>query len=127
VSGGPGPVRVRLDYARFARNYGGAWASRLKLVEMPACALTTPGARGCRTMTPVTGSNDGTRSVWADVQLGAAAQGVVPTAMGRTGSLFSARAVPGLSRSMVLAAVATPAGAAGSYAATSLNSEAPGQ
>ena len=68
------------------------------------------------------GSNDGTHSVWATVQLGAPAQGVVPTATGRTGPLFSAKAVPG-PRSVVLAAVSTPAGAAGSYAATSLNAE----
>ena len=34
VTGGPGAVRVRLDYSKFARNFGGSWASRLKLVEL---------------------------------------------------------------------------------------------
>ena len=85
--------------------------------------MTTPGAPDCQMMTPVTGSNDGTRSVWADVQLGAPAHVVVPTVTGRAGSLFSAKAVPGPSRSVVLAAVSTPGGAAGNYAATSLNPE----
>ncbi|HXS64594.1 MAG TPA: hypothetical protein VN767_17185, partial [Streptosporangiaceae bacterium] len=123
VSGGPGRVQVRLDYARFARNYGGSWASRLRLVELPACALTTPGARNCRTLTPVPGSNDGTHSVWATVQLGAPAPGVAPTATGRTGPSFSAEARPGPPRSVVLAAVSTPGGEAGTYAATSLGPE----
>ena len=121
VSGGPGPVQVRLDYSRFARNYGGSWASRLKLVGLRR-ALTAPGASGCRTETPVPGSNDGTHSVWATVQLGAPASEVAPTVTGRSGLLFSAQAVP-RPRSVVLAAVSTPAGAAGSYAATSLNAE----
>ena len=74
-------------------------------------------------MTPVPGSNDGTHSVWADRAARRAAQGVAPTATGRAGPLFSAKAVPGPPRSVVLAAVSTPGGAAGSYAATSLNAE----
>ncbi len=99
VSGGPGLVRVRLDYSRFARNYGGSWASRLKLVELPSCALTSPHARRCRRPTRVPGSNDGVGSVWASVRLGLAG------------------------RAVVLAAVSTPGGAAGNYAATSLSPE----
>ncbi len=39
-----GKIRVQLGYAGFAGEYGGAWASRLRLVELPRCALTTPGA-----------------------------------------------------------------------------------
>jgi hypothetical protein len=31
-----------LDYAAFAGAYGGGYADRLKLVDVPACALTTP-------------------------------------------------------------------------------------
>ena len=101
VSGGPGRVLVRLDYSRFARNYGGSWASRLKLVELLPCALTTPGKPGCRRQLRVPGGNDGTRSVWATVRLGP----------------------QDTDRAVVLAAVSTPGGAAGNYAATSLNPE----
>ncbi|MGY4919841.1 RHS repeat-associated core domain-containing protein [Streptomyces sp. 900116325] len=43
----PGPVQVSINYSRFKYAYGGAFASRLRLVQMPACALTTPRARGC--------------------------------------------------------------------------------
>jgi RHS repeat-associated protein len=44
---GPGPVRVSLDYSGFKDAYGGDFASRLRLVQVPACALTTPDVRGC--------------------------------------------------------------------------------
>ncbi|MGW7433205.1 RHS repeat-associated core domain-containing protein [Streptomyces sp. NPDC054861] len=42
-----GPVEASIDYSGFARAYGGAFASRLRLVKLPACALTTPKASGC--------------------------------------------------------------------------------
>ncbi|MCC5476870.1 RHS repeat-associated core domain-containing protein [Streptomyces barringtoniae] len=42
-----GPVRVTLDYSGFRNAYGGDFASRLRLVKVPACALTTPKAKGC--------------------------------------------------------------------------------
>ena len=35
-------VRVSVDYTRFAHAYGGDYAGRLHLVELPSCALTTP-------------------------------------------------------------------------------------
>ncbi|MGW0883771.1 RHS repeat-associated core domain-containing protein [Streptomyces sp. NPDC002671] len=43
----PGPVGVTIDYNAFKYAYGGDFASRLRLVQMPACALTTPHKRGC--------------------------------------------------------------------------------
>jgi hypothetical protein len=43
----PGPVRVSLDYSGFKYAYGGDFASRLRLVQMPACALTTPQKAEC--------------------------------------------------------------------------------
>ncbi|MEU6771269.1 RHS repeat-associated core domain-containing protein [Streptomyces sp. NPDC046759] len=43
----PGPVGVTIDYNAFKNAYGGDFASRLRLVQMPACALTTPKKRGC--------------------------------------------------------------------------------
>ncbi|ROP37183.1 RHS repeat domain-containing protein [Saccharothrix texasensis] len=52
-----GEVEVELDYGDFARAYGGGWASRLVLVELPACALTTPERPECRTATPLPGRN----------------------------------------------------------------------
>ena len=55
-----------VDYRSFATAYGADWATRLRLVSLPACALTTPGrrsapARRCRPAT--TSPRDGDASV----------------------------------------------------------------
>ncbi|WP_406329888.1 polymorphic toxin-type HINT domain-containing protein [Streptomyces sp. NBC_00203] len=50
--GTPGPVKVTFDYSGFKQAYGGNFASRLRLVALPACALTTPKAKGCSTANP---------------------------------------------------------------------------
>jgi RHS repeat-associated protein len=54
---GGGSLDVELDYSSFAHAYGGGWGSRLVLVELPACALTTPDLPECRKATPVPGAN----------------------------------------------------------------------
>ncbi|MFF4853967.1 RHS repeat-associated core domain-containing protein [Streptomyces rubiginosohelvolus] len=42
------PVRLDIDYASFAEGYGGSYGSRLRLVELPACAVVaTPGSKAC--------------------------------------------------------------------------------
>ncbi|MBQ1090290.1 sugar-binding protein [Streptomyces sp. B93] len=56
--GQSGRVRARLDYSAFAEAYGGGYASRLTLVELPACSLTTPEKPQCRTSEPVGTVND---------------------------------------------------------------------
>lgn len=56
--GAGGSVEVELDYSRFATAYGASWASRLKLVELPECALTTPEKSECRTVRPVESRNN---------------------------------------------------------------------
>ncbi|MEV6168305.1 polymorphic toxin-type HINT domain-containing protein [Streptomyces sp. NPDC051954] len=53
-----GKVRAGLDYSSFAGLYGGGYASRLTLVTLPACALTTPERKQCRTTRPVETVND---------------------------------------------------------------------
>ncbi len=55
VSGGS--AKVEVDYSSFRWAYGGDWASRLRLVELPECALTTPGKRECAAK-PVASRND---------------------------------------------------------------------
>ncbi|MGW5423464.1 RHS repeat-associated core domain-containing protein [Streptomyces sp. NPDC003943] len=51
------PVRVSLDYSAFADGAGGAYGSRLTLVQLPACAVTkAPGSKDC-TATPKTVKN----------------------------------------------------------------------
>ncbi|MDQ0933320.1 RHS repeat-associated protein [Streptomyces turgidiscabies] len=92
-----GKVSVEVDYAAFAQAYGGDWAQRLRLVELPACALTTPTAAQCQTVTPLKTDNDVRgQKLTADV------------------AALSAAKAP------LLAAAAGPAGGSGSYTATSL-------
>ncbi|WP_459246770.1 polymorphic toxin-type HINT domain-containing protein [Streptomyces youssoufiensis] len=59
-----GPTRsdsrtgVSVNYSAFAEAYGGDYASRLRLRELPACALTTPNKAECRTSKPLAAVND---------------------------------------------------------------------
>lgn len=92
-----GKVAVQVDYAAFAQAYGGDWAQRLRLVQLPACALTTPKAAACQGVTPLSTGNDvRARKLTADVPVGIGA------------------AAP------LLAVSAAPSGSSGSYTATSL-------
>ncbi|WP_426510218.1 polymorphic toxin-type HINT domain-containing protein [Dactylosporangium sp. McL0621] len=89
-------VGVKVDYSKFATAYGADWSTRLKLVELPACAQSTPERAECRG-TDVPSHNDSkTKTVSADVVLGATAK--------------------------TLALTAGSSGASGSYGATSLSS-----
>ena len=56
--GGGGNLAVGLDYGSFAQIYGGNYAARLHLVQLPACALTTPHVARCRQQTPMTTTRD---------------------------------------------------------------------
>ncbi|WP_344348619.1 RHS repeat-associated core domain-containing protein [Catellatospora coxensis] len=65
---------VSIGYADFAHAIGGDWAARLRLVRLPACALTTPQRPECRTVTPLPSLNDArSAAVSVDVQLDGAA------------------------------------------------------
>jgi hypothetical protein len=99
-----GALDVRVDYGAFAGAVGGDWASRLRLVQLPACALTTPRLARCQTQTPLSSSNDARRrTVTATVTVpGARAATVAPE--------------------VVLAVLAAGSGPAGDFAATSLSS-----
>src|SRR5581483_8989533 len=108
-----GRVHVSVDFSSFAHAYGGDYASRMRLVELPSCALTTPQVPSCRKQTPVpAGSADNVRisHVGADVTLpGLATAATVLTAAG--------------SQTVVLAATAAPAGSGGNYAALPLSEQ----
>jgi RHS repeat-associated protein len=53
-------VGVSIDYSKFAQTYGGSFASRLKVVRLPACAAADPRSAKCSTPTPVAADNDPT-------------------------------------------------------------------
>lgn len=50
-------IALTVDYAPYAELFGGSFASRMRLVELPACALTTPDKKGCREARPVAAIN----------------------------------------------------------------------
>ncbi|MFJ5830109.1 hypothetical protein, partial [Streptomyces sp. NPDC093089] len=89
------PATIEVNYDSFRHAYGGDWAGRLRLVQLPSCALTTPDRPACRTQKPLETSND--------VQ----------------GGKLSTRTALG-STAMVLAATAEAGGPTGDFKATSL-------
>ncbi|MEF9906433.1 RHS repeat-associated core domain-containing protein [Streptomyces sp. P9-A2] len=110
-----GVARVSVGYDSFASAIGGDWAGRLRLVQLPACALTTPAKAECRRQTPLESDNDRTaRTVSADARLTAADDG------GTTRR--AATAAPTVLAVTALAASAgeSPSGT-GDYSATALS------
>jgi RHS repeat-associated protein len=88
-------VAVTVDYAAFRNGYGGDWATRLRLVELPMCALATPAADACRTGEQLSVDNDVRAGrITADV-------------------LLSGQAT-------LIALTAAPSGSAGDYKASSM-------
>lgn len=97
-------LQVSLDYSSFSDAYGGNFGPRLRLVTLPACALTTPEKRSCRTQTPVAGADND-----------AASQTLTGTVSART--LTSGTP-------MLLAAAAESSGGGSDYSATALSPSA---
>ncbi|MFF3371684.1 RHS repeat-associated core domain-containing protein [Streptomyces sp. NPDC002680] len=90
---GSGKVALRVDDSTFRYAFGGDFASRLHLVRLPACLLTTPKLARCQTQTGVH---------------------TTPGA-----PLTTQVSVPGTM--VVMAATAGTSGSAGDYSATSLS------
>ncbi|MET9483282.1 polymorphic toxin-type HINT domain-containing protein [Streptomyces sp. NPDC006638] len=60
-------VGVSVDYSAFAQAYGGAYAARVQLVQLPACAATTPTRKSCTTPSALATRNDqSTRTLTAN-------------------------------------------------------------
>ncbi|MEZ0070054.1 YD repeat-containing protein, partial [Streptacidiphilus sp. MAP12-20] len=120
---GTGTVQVVLDYSALAKAYGGGYGSRLQLFQLPACALTTPGAKGCSTRTPLAFTNRATADqLVATLTLGS---GSATAGSGTVASRSAARtalAPMDTTSSMTLVGISSgDAGSQGNYAATSLS------
>jgi RHS repeat-associated protein len=84
-------VHVSLDYSSFAYSDGGDYASRLHLVELPACALTTPQQPACRLQTPLASADDvHATELGADVSLAAGAVLAATTSASGSGGDYTA-------------------------------------
>ncbi|NLT57327.1 MAG: RHS repeat protein [Actinomycetales bacterium] len=108
-------LAVDVDYSSFAEAVGGDWSSRLHLVALPACAVTTPERLECRQVTSLTGTNDVERS---------RVTAVVPVAQPRASrAAVRAATTSTTAVSTVLAASASASGTgSGDFTATSLSS-----
>ncbi|MGW2471367.1 RHS repeat-associated core domain-containing protein [Streptomyces bauhiniae] len=88
----PGAAQLTVDYHTFASAVGGNWSTRLGLVTLPACALTTPQKPQCRTVTQEASENDvKAQKVTSQVSL-AAASAASPTVMALTATASAASA-----------------------------------
>src|SRR5580658_192375 len=58
-SAATGRVRVSVNYRSFRNAEGGSFGQRLRLVRLPACALTTPRVPACQVAAPLRSVNDG--------------------------------------------------------------------
>ncbi|MFE1518242.1 RHS repeat-associated core domain-containing protein [[Kitasatospora] papulosa] len=100
-------LQVSLDYSSFASAYGGSYGSRLKLVQLPECALSTPAKAACRAPKDLASKNSTENQVLTATVSGAAAKtatvGVQP---------------------MVFAAAAAAGSAGGDFSATPLSQSA---
>ncbi|MET9962004.1 hypothetical protein ABZ128_23625 [Streptomyces sp. NPDC006326] len=110
-----GAAKVEVDYNAFRGAYGGDYASRLHLVELPACALTSPQRAECRTQKPLQTRND-TRAGKLSAQV--TTPGTAPSpAKGGQAPMSAGSAASGAT---VLAATADASGSTGDYKATPL-------
>jgi len=78
-------VDLAVDYSGFAAAYGGDWSSRLRLVSMPDCALSTPTVQACQVQTPLVSTNDASTST-VSAKVAAASLGVVALTASASGS-----------------------------------------
>ncbi|MFJ8078829.1 RHS repeat-associated core domain-containing protein [Streptomyces sp. NPDC096176] len=114
-----GTAEVVVDYSEFASMIGGGWGQRLRLVQLPACALTAPQKAECRKQAPLLSANDlAMQTVSAQVPL------AETKPSGASSQLVSKDEPTSLT---VLAVTATAAGAGqspkgiGDYSATELS------
>ncbi|MEU9381263.1 RHS repeat-associated core domain-containing protein [Streptomyces sp. NPDC048279] len=120
-----GSAKVSIDYSAFASAYGGDWAGRLHLVQLPACALTTPDKAACRVQTPLDSHNSiSDQSVSATVPLGQTSSQPSASRASRSSIRTAVLSQTTASAATVLALTATSgesASGSGNYSATPLS------
>ncbi|MFJ9729318.1 RHS repeat-associated core domain-containing protein [Streptomyces sp. NPDC101209] len=121
---GSGNAALSIDYSAFASAYGGDWAGRLRLVTLPACALTTPHKAACRVQTHLKSLNDiSGQQVSATVPLGQAAPKNEETRASRSTIRSAPLTATAAAQATVLALAATSgesASGSGNYSASPL-------
>ncbi|MFF3068611.1 RHS repeat-associated core domain-containing protein [Kitasatospora sp. NPDC057936] len=117
----PGRVEVGVDTQSWAQNAGANWASRARIVQLPGCALTTPGAPGCTTRTPVPSHRDeSTGRLVAEVEVPQATGTVTKSLAASAFASPQASAAP----AVALAVEASSKGSTGDFTASPITPSA---
>ncbi|MFI5671400.1 RHS repeat-associated core domain-containing protein [Streptomyces sp. NPDC051704] len=119
-----GKVEVALDVSAWAKAAGANWADRARLVQLPTCALITPGAPGCTTRTPLDSHRDASGRLVAEVDAPKSPAAPTPAPKTQPGSAAKSAApqAPQMlaAQDVAIAMEAGPNGAGGDYSATPL-------
>jgi RHS repeat-associated protein len=127
LEGTKGSVNLKLDYSGFRYMYGGDWASRLQVRQLPDCALISPQRIGCATGTALNTQNNAESATLSaavalpDPVAGQAAGTPVIAAEASARSASGLEAGPG---TVLLAVTAAASGSAGDFKASSLSPSA---
>ena len=114
---GSGQAAVSVDYSSFENAGGPDFAGRLRLVQLPACALTTPKVAACQVQTPLASTNDAAaKTVTATVGIGATRSSATQSSATQSSASPSASAQP-----LVMALDTAGSGPNGDYTATSIS------
>lgn len=119
-AGTTGAVQVGVNYKAFEQLYGADWGSRLQLIRLPECFLTTPDVEGCADPVETGSVNDAatdTVTTTVDPTATAAEPEVTPSGFHQASHSALRTATGG---GFVLAATGGGAGSSGDYAATPL-------
>ncbi|MFD9415765.1 ricin-type beta-trefoil lectin domain protein [Streptomyces goshikiensis] len=115
-------IRVGLDLAALQSATGSEFASRGRLVSLPACALTTPNLPSCQVRTPLTTRYDrATKRLTASIALPMAAAPAPSPASGSAAPKAGSQFLGPAAAPMLLAAETDSSGPGGTYEATSLS------
>ncbi|MGW1280285.1 HYD1 signature containing ADP-ribosyltransferase family protein [Streptomyces tsukubensis] len=95
------PVRLTVDYSAFAEGFGGSYGARLRLVQLPACAVVAePGSKACPALpVPLPTVNDVEARTASAVVTAAAADPSGPATMSATNAAPLVALAPGNSSS----------------------------
>ncbi|MER6299585.1 RHS repeat-associated core domain-containing protein [Kitasatospora sp. NPDC001539] len=118
-----GRVQVGIDIQAWAKNAGADWGSRARIVQLPGCALTTPGAAGCTTRTPVQSERDAaTGRLVAEVEVPEASAAKSSGATSFSAGAFESPATA--SPTVALAVEADSKGSSGDFTASPITPSA---
>ncbi|MEU9143988.1 polymorphic toxin-type HINT domain-containing protein [Streptomyces sp. NPDC048349] len=115
-------VEVGVDISAWAKNGAANWAARARLVQLPACALTTPGAPGCTTRTPVASHRDAAGRLVAEVEVSKRAAAAASVLMPKPDAKSASKQAPQVlaADGIVLGVEPGPSSNLGDYSATPL-------